>query len=163
MPEVKVTHKNITGEETKTAPKREPVPPAEYVAMIMAAPQGVTRGAPPLMKISVEFQIMYRAEDKNEEQQGRRVFQDYVLEDDPSNSDMSKQRAYELRMLLDATGVPYNDAGFNTDHLIGKTAKVTIRHRTGRPDPANPGAPVPVFSNVVKVDTTETVNTDELV
>src|SRR5262245_44403448 len=163
MPEVKTTHKGLSNPDSAVKPVRVPVEPGVYMAMIMAAPNGVTKGTPPLMKISVEFQILYRDEDHDETQQGKRVVQDYILEDDPRQTDMSKQRLYELRMLLDATKTPYTDAGFNTDHLLTKTVKITVRHRSGKVDPADPTAPVPVFSNVVKVDTSEKVNESELV
>lgn len=161
---VRVTHQNFASDETKVAPKREPVPPGTYVAMIMAAPLGVTRGTPVLQKLSVEFQIMHSAENAADQaQQGRRVFQDYILEHDAANVDLSRQRAYELRMLLEGAGVPFDDEGFDPSQLVAKVVKITVRHRLGRPDPQNPTAAVPVFSNVTKVDTNETINEADLI
>lgn len=161
MPEVKINHDKLTdpGAATKP-PKRDPVSPGVYVAIIMAAPLGVTKGAPPLNKMSVEFQILHN--DKNETHEaGRRVFQDYILEKDAAKSDLNAQRRWELRMLLDAAGAPYTDAGFNSDHLLTKTVKITVRHRNGTQ--RDEEGLLPVFTNVVKVDTAEEIKDEDLV
>jgi len=163
MPEVRVTHDHITGEEAAAKPpKKEPVKPGTYVAVIMAAPTGVTKGPPVLNKLAVEFQILH-ADDETKSVlfAGRRVYQDYILEKDPSKPDLSTQRRWELRMLLDAANVAYTDQGFNTDHLVTKTVKITVRQRTGTQ--ADEEGKFPVFSNVVKVDTAEKVDESELV
>jgi hypothetical protein len=161
MPEVKVNHDPLTDPNAKNKPpKREPVAPGVYIATIMAAPLGVTKGAPPLTKMSVEFQILH-SEKNDQAEAGRRVFQDYILEKDPTKTDLNAQRRWELRMLLDAAAVPYTDGGFNSDHLLTKTVKITVRHRNGTQ--VDEDGKLPVFTNVVKVDLAEDVDPDSLV
>jgi len=161
MPEVKIKHDKITDQDATTKPpKRDPVAPGVYIATIMGAPMGVTKGAPPLSKMSVEFQILHN--DKNDATEaGRRVFQDYILDKDPVKTDLNAQRRWELRMLLDAASVPYTDESFNTDHLPTKTVKITVRHRNGTQ--VDEDGKLPVFTNVVKVDTTEEIKEEDLV
>lgn len=164
MPEVNVTHESLSGSDATSAPKREPVPPGLYKALVMSCPLGTTRGTPPLQKISAEFQLLHQVmEDEkiDDSVSGRRVYQDFILEKDPSYPSLDSQRRYELRMLLDATGTPFTDKGFNTDHIVNKTVMITVRHRTGR-TPDEHGN-LPVFSNVVKIDTAEKVNEEDLV
>lgn len=161
MPQVKVTHDALTTDAAKEAPRRDPVPPGEYIAVIAAAPLGTTKTSPPLQKISVEYHILYAAaEERDTTHEGRHVYQDYILERDDRARDLSQQRRRELRMLLDATGIAFDDAGFNTDHLVTKVVKITVKHRRGR-NPDEDGN-YPIFSNVVKVDTGETIETDDL-
>lgn len=164
MAKVKVTHKNLTSPDATTAPKREPVPPGPYHATIVGAAEGATKHSTPLHKISVVFQILFGvAEDGTHDESciGRRVYQDYIIEDDPSMPDLSEQRRYELRMLLDATGIPFDDEGFDLDDLKEKTVVITVRHREGSKldDEGNKM----VFTNVVKVDSTEQVDDSDLV
>lgn len=160
MPQVKVTHDSLSSDNAKEAPRREPVPPGEYVAVIAAAPLGVTKGQPPLQKLSVEFHILYGCtEPKDTTHEGRHVYQDFILEKDPRMPDLSQQRRRELRMMLDATGVAFSDDGFNTDHLVTKVVKITIRHRRGKQ--ADADGNLPTFTNVVKVDTAEAVDTSD--
>jgi hypothetical protein len=161
MPVVKTNHDKLTDPNAALKPpKRDPVAPGVYISLIMAAPMGVTKGAPPLNKMSVEFQILHT--DKNDPlEAGRRVFQDYILEKDPAKPDLTAQRRWELRMLLDACGVAYTDDGFNTDHLLTKTVKITVRHRNGTQ--VDEDGKLPVFTNVVKVDTTEEIKDEDLV
>lgn len=161
MPEVKVKHDKLTDPDAANKPpRRDPVAPGAYIAVIMGAPMGVTKGAPPLNKVMVEFQILHNEKMETAEQ-GRRVFQDYILEPDPGKPDLNAQRRWELRMLLDAAGVVYTDDGFNTDHLLTKTVKITVRHRNGTQKDED--GRLPVFTNVVKVDTTEEIKDEELV
>lgn len=161
MPEIKTNHDKLTDPNAlQKPPKRPPVAAGVYVAIIMAAPLGVTKGSPPLNKISVEFQILH-SEKNDETEAGRRVFQDYILEKDPSKADLNAQRRWELRMLLDAAAVAYTDDGFNTDHLLTKVVKITVRHRNGTQ--VDEDGKLPVFSNVVKVDTTEEIRDEDLV
>lgn len=160
MPQVKVTHDSLSSNTAREAPRREPIPPGDYVAVIAAAPLGVTKGTPPLTKISVEFHILYACtEPKDTTHEGRHIYQDYILEKDPRTPDLSQQRRRELRMMLDATGVSFTDEGFNTDHLVTKVVKISVKHRRGK-QPDEDGN-LPVFTNVVKVDTAETVDTSD--
>jgi len=160
MPQVKVTHDALTGEDAKQAPRREPVPPGDYVAVIANAPLGVTKGQPPLQKISIEYHILYACtEPKDTTHEGRHVYQDYILEKDPRTPDLTQQRRRELRMLLEATGISFSDDGFNTDHLVTKVVKISIKHRKGK-QPDEDGN-LPTFTNVVRVDTAETVDTSD--
>jgi hypothetical protein len=164
MPEVKVSHQGLAGEDATAAPKREPVPPGVYKAVIMGCPIGTTNHQPPLTKISTEFQLIHKVEEDGSldtQMAGRRVWQDFILEPDERKPDMSKLWRYELRMLLDATGTPFTEAGFNTDHVVNKAVIITVRHRSGKVDP-NTGI-VPVYSNVVKVDTAEEIADEEFV
>jgi hypothetical protein len=166
MPEVAIKHPAMDSEDAKKAPKREPVDPGEYAAVIVNAPLGVTRGVPPLQKISVNFQLIHKInEDGSIEAKwaGRRVFQDYILEPDPSNSFLDEQRRYELRMLLDASGIVYTPTSFNNEHLDNKPVRIVVRHRTGKEKDED--GKLMVFSNVVKVDcpASEAGSDDDLV
>lgn len=165
MAKVKVTHPKLTSDDAKEAPKREPIPPGRYCAMIMKAAEGSTKHTTPLSKISVEFQILYGlgedGQGHDETHLGRRVYQDYILEHDPTMEDLSEQRRWELVMLLDGAGVDYDDDGFDPDHLKEKTVIITVRHREGTKtdDDGNKR----IFSNVTKVDSTEAVSADDIV
>jgi hypothetical protein len=160
MPQVKVTHDSLSSDNAREAPRREPIPPGDYVATIAAAPLGITKGSPPLQKISVEFHILYACtEPKDTTHEGRHLYQDYILEKDPRTPDLSQQRRRELRMMLDATGVSFTDEGFNTDHLVMKVVKISVKHRKGKQPDENGN--LPTFTNVVKVDTAETVDTSD--
>jgi hypothetical protein len=166
MPEVKVTHDSLKDPTAKEPPPRDPVAPGNYVALITSAVQGVTKGTPILTKVTVQYQLMHmELEDGalDDTYQGRVVYQDYILEKDPkSNPEMNQRRRYELVQLLEATNTPYTDDGFNTDHLANKTVRVLIRHRPGKQiDPVT--NMIPVFANVVKVDTTEAAAAGDLV
>lgn len=165
MAKVKVTHPKLTSDDAKEAPKREPVPPGKYHAIIMNVQEGSTKHATPLSKVSVEFQLLFGlgadGKQHDETHKGRRVYQDYILEHDPSMTDLSDQRRWELVMLLDGAGVEYDDSGFDTDHLKEKTVIITVRHREGTKtdDDGNKM----IFSNVTKVDSAEAVGEDDIV
>ena len=164
MAKVKVTHPGMTSKEAKTAPKREPIPPGKYAALIMNVNQGSTNHQTPLSKVSVEYQILHAMSEEgqhDETHRGRRVYQDYILEHDPSMPDLSEQRRWELVMLLDACNADYDDDGFDPDHLKEKSVHITVRHREGNKvdDEGNKR----IFSNVVKVDTAEEVSEDDIV
>lgn len=168
MPVVKVTHPDITDEDAKKPPKRDPVPEGDYAAIIMKAPAGATKASEksptPLAKIAVEFQILYAiAKDGSTDDalKGRRVFQDFVLEPDETMPDLSKRRAYELVMLLDATSVAYTKTEFNSDHLISKSVKITVKHREG--DKKDDEGDFPIFTNVTRIDTLASADSDDLV
>lgn len=162
MPEVRVTHDAMTDEGAAAKPpRREPVPAGTYIALIVAAPLGITRGTPPLQKLAVEFQILHETETNDEAQAGRRVYQDFILEKDPSKPDLNLQRRWELRMLLDATAVSYTDAGFNSDHLVTRAVKITVFNRNGTK--VDEDGHVPVFTNVKRIDSAEEVSPDDLV
>jgi hypothetical protein len=163
MPEVKVTHNKLTDPDAANKPpRRPPIVEGDYIAVIMAAPLGVTKGTPPLNKVSVEFQILHTADErKDTSESGRRVFQDYVLEPDAAKPDLSAQRRWELRMLLDSAKVPYTDDGFNTDHLVTKTVKITVIHKKG--DKVDDDGKPLMFTNIKKVDTAEEISDEDLV
>ena len=165
MPEITVTHKNLTGDEAKTAPKRNPVPPGSYHAIIMSAALKLTKATPALQKVSVEFQILFGVDEKGEghddTSQGRRVWQDYIVEDDERYPDISETRQHELRQLLDATEIAFTATGFNSDHLVNKNVVITVRHR--KSDRQDDEGNYMVFTNVVKVDTAEKVSPEDLV
>jgi hypothetical protein len=160
--EVKVTHPDLGSDDAKVPPKREPIPPGEYHAIIMAANVGTTNYQPPLIKVSVEFQVLYPSNNPEETAvRGRRVFQDFILEHDPANEELSAQRRYELRMLLDATNTPVSKEGtFNTDHLAQKAVKIVVRHRRGKP--RGPDEPTPIFANVSKIDSATEASEDDM-
>lgn len=162
MPEVKIGYAKITDPEAaKKPPKKPPVAIGTYKAVIASAPLGVTKGTP-LQKLAVEFQIVCSAENGDMTETGRRVYQDYVLEPDPAKPDWDDQRRFELRSLLDASGIKYSEGAFNNDHLVGCTVLISVIHRLGKevdPDTQT----FPKFANISKVDTAETINPDELV
>ena len=165
MAKVKITHPDIKGDDAKVAPKREPVPEGKYAALITKAGVGTTKGDPPLVKVSVAFQLLHGITEENEHDEthsGRVVFQDYILEHDESMPSLSEQRRYELRGLLDATNVEVDDDdSFDPEHLKEKNVIITVRHRTGNQKDPDTGQ-FPVFSNVKKVDTAEAVNEEDL-
>lgn len=165
MPVVKVTHKALTSDDAKTAPKRTPVPPGVYHAVIMSAAHKLTRGSPPLQKVSVEFQILFGVEEDgsghDETSTSRRVWQDYICEDDERYPEISETRQHELRQLLDSAGCPFTDTEFNSDHLLNKNVMVTVRHKKG--SEADADGNYPIYSNVVKVDSVEKVSEGDLV
>jgi hypothetical protein len=163
VPKVKVKHAGITDSDAKKPPKREPVPEGDYAAIIMKAVPGGTRSNPPLSKVAVEFQILYEIKEdgsKDDTIKGRRVFQDFILEPDESMPDLSERRRYELVMLLDATGVEYDDEGFDSDHLGNKTTVITVKHRQGN-KPDDEGN-LPTFTNVTKIDALSEGDDDDL-
>ena len=159
MPQVKITHQNITDDSAKEAPPREAIPPGIYHALIMAAVGGITTGTN-LVKLTIEYQLLFEDATHNDALAGRRVFQQYVLEPVP-DPNMAALHRHELRQLLDATGIPYTADGFNSDHLLTKTVKITVKQKTGKV--ADEAGKLPVFSNVVRVDTAETVAEGDIV
>lgn len=165
MAKVQVKHNNITGEDAKQAPKKEPIPIGRYHALTMKVGTGVTNHKPiPFQKISVEYQLIARIEEEgelNEEQKGRRVYQDYILEADESRPELSEQWRYELVSLLDACGAEYDDDGFDTDDISQKQVIITVRHREG--DKVNEDGEKMIFTNVKKVESAEQVNEDDLI
>lgn len=172
MPEVRSKLKGVGSDDAKKPPpRREPIEPGCYHALIMGVKQGVTRYEPVQDKISVEFQILHRADDGDEKYAGRRVWQDYVLEPVPGQDDeslrISKVRRYELRQLLDASDTPYSEDSetdevlFNTDHMMNKAVKIWVHHRYGKQKDEH--GKLPVFENVRKVDTAEEADDEELV
>lgn len=164
MPVVKIKHQNIKGDDATKPPKRDPVPEGDYAAIIMKAPLKATNHKPPLAKVVVEFQLIYAINEdgtKDETIKGRRVFQDFILEPAETMPDMSATWLYELRMLLDATNVEFTDEGFDSDHLVSKSVRITVKNRPGDPD--DDGFPR-VFSNVKKIDSLEgSADDDDLV
>ena len=163
MPEVKVSHADITADDaTKAPPPKQVIPSGVYHAAIMQVVAGLTKTTPPLNKITVEYQILFRADDKNTDMQGRRVFQDYVLEKMPTDERLSQTWRKELTELLIATGTPYTAAGFNTDHLLTKEVKIQIIQRAGRVmDPET--KTFPIFNGVKKVDTATDIPDGDIV
>lgn len=171
MAKVKVGHTNVTGDEAKKPPKRDPVDAGWYNALIVAATLATTTKSPILTKVAVQFQILSRlpddGEDKlpdgvnSEKDAGRRVFQDYILEPDPTMPQMNEQRRYELRCLLDAAEAKFDDDGFDTDDLIDKPVKIKVTNRAG--NKVGEDGEVPIFSNVRKVESLATVEADDLV
>ena len=163
MPQVAIKHASITDPDAKKAPKRLVVPPGDYAVIIMSATFGATKGKPPLAKVSVEFQVIHRFiedEDNDLELKKRRIYQDFILEPSGEFPDIDAMRRHELVMLLDATETAYTDAGFNTDHLISKCVRITIKHRTsGENDDGTPR----VFTNTTKIDTLEEIDEEDLV
>lgn len=152
MPQVKISHPSITDDSAKAPPPRDPIPPGIYHAIIMSAVQGITNNSPPQVKLTVEYQILFEDATHNDALAGRRVFQQYVLEPVP-NPQLAALHRHELRQLLDATGIPYTDDGFNSDHLQTKVVKITVRQKTGTQ--AGADGVLPVFTNVIRVDTAE--------
>lgn len=167
MPELTVKHKNLDSDEAaQPPPKREPVEQGDYHAVIGSVKPGVTNFEPALEKITIEYKILH--DDKNDtKRQGRSVWQDYITEPDPDEH-KAKRSAYEIRRLFEATGTPFTVdpetklSTFNTDHLINKPVKITVRHRLGNKIDPSTGQ-FPVFHNVVKVDTVEDVDDEDLV
>lgn len=155
MAKVSVSHPGFASDESKTAPKRVVVPPGRYAALLVKAEQGSTRHKEPLSKISCEFQILHQIDEDGKradvKQAGRRVFQDYILEYDSSMPDMSEQRRYELRMLIDACEADFSEDGFELDDLQNKKVIITVKHREG--SKMNDDGTPKIFTNVVAVDT----------
>lgn len=166
MAKVKVSHPGFTSDDAKEPPAREPVPAGIYTALIASVGVGATKGQPPLQKISTEFSVLkFHGEDgkgpESDTASGRRVYQDYVLEHDAGNPSISELRRYELRMILEACDVNFDDEGFDPEELVGKTVKIQVSHRKGRQ--MNDDGTYPLFTNVSKVDTAEDVDPSDLV
>lgn len=165
MPKVQVTHKKLTDPNAKKAPRRDPVPVGRYHSIIMNVSQGTTKHDEPLLKITCEFQLvaLIKEEGELEEKgiQGRRVYQDFIIQHSDDMPDMSERWRYELVSLLDATDVEYDDEGFDTDDLMQKPVIITVRHREGDKVDDN-GEPI-IFTNVKKVESPEEVDEDELI
>lgn len=161
MPDVRVTHDSLSSDDAATPPKREVIPVGTYVALIQDVKPGSTQGTPPLAKITVEFNILHD-ENGDDKLQGRRVFQDFILEKESNRESLNQARRYELRQLLDATETPYTDEGFNTDHMLNRTVVITVRHRKGKPRNAEEEKDPPIFTNVTKIDTAEEVTDDDI-
>jgi hypothetical protein len=154
MAKVKTTYENLAGEEATKPPVRKPVAAGQYLAAIIAVALGATRGAKPLSKMTVQYQIIHRIEEGKEpslDEAGRRVFQDYILEDD--GGEMSELRRFDLRQLLDAAQVPFDDNSFDTDDFLTEPHKkvvITVKHREGAEVDEN--GEKRIFANVTKVD-----------
>lgn len=165
MPEIRVKHNIATATEP---PRREAVPSGTYEAMIANVVDGATRTTPPRAKITMEFQIV-KDDAGDNKYNGRRVYQDFVIEPGGEYDDREKWR---LKQALEAVKCPYRiEDGctmFNTDHLVGKSVKITIKTAPGKPDPKELEKPVEQrkppqeFSRVERVDTVM-VNEDDLI
>lgn len=161
MARVEVKHGGMTNPEAKKIPPRTPIPSGVYNSLIVGVQNGLTKGTPSLQKITVEFQLLFRSEDKDESFKNRRVFQDYVLEPG-SNEEVNQLRRAQLVQLLDATKTPYDDAGFDDEDLKNKPCKITIRSKKGNEVDPITNQPI-MFANVVLVDTAEEINQNDLV
>lgn len=164
MAKVTIKHDGINDPDAKIPPKRTPVPAGQYAAIIASVKSGATKKH--LAKITVEYQLLYgitEADPHSEIHKGRRVWQDYVLEPDDDYPDISQRRRFELRQLLDECDVTIDDDGsFDTDHLDQKPVVITVRHRPGSEKDPDTGE-VPVFTNVVRVESSEQVAEDDLI
>lgn len=166
MPEIRVKH-NVKDAQK---PARTIVPPSIYEALIANITDGMTTQSPPRQKITIEYQIIKRVEDGNEEFKGRRVYQDYIIE--PAGNEGDAREAWRLKQVLDAAGAEYRMEGevtiFNTDHLIGKYVKIEVKKRVGKLTPEQMAMPVeqrpaaPEFNRVDRVDSMS-VNESELI
>lgn len=166
MPKVQTKVGDIASDDAKKLPKRDEVPPGDYYAQIANAALGTTKNAPTRQKLTLEFQIQGRADgnDKLPECQGRRVWQDYMLEkvNDDTLDQMSR---FRIRNLLDATGIAYEAVGseeepsfeFDSDHLIGKNVIISVTKSTKQREDGTH------FTNVNRIDTAEEIADDDLV
>lgn len=168
---VTVRHPGMSSKEAEVPPKREPVPEGKYATTIMAASVDMaTRFAPPIPKIRVEFQILHRILDDGQVDQtanGRRVFQDYLLAPANDYPDLDQQRRFELVQLLDACNIPRNSDGefeIETNDMLQRTVFVHIKNRNGKEKDRDPvTGRIPVFSNVTRVESAETVKEADLI
>lgn len=170
MPEITVK----TDVKNAAPPQREVLPSGVYFANIVKVTPGKTNFEPPLLKLTIEFQVTKTDpgsivnEEKDDKYTGRAVFQDYVLEPSP-NAFHTANEAFRMQQLMAATKCPYkeNEGGgitFNTDHLMGKAVKITVNQRAGKANAGDPpDTPLPLFNNVVRVDSTVVVDDDSLV
>jgi hypothetical protein len=161
MARVEVKHGGMTNPDAKKIPPRTPIPSGVYNALIVGVQNGLTKQTPALQKVTVEFQILYSSEKKEETFKNRRVFQDYVLESG-SNEETNQLRRAQLVQLLDATKTPYDDNGFDDDDLKNKPCRITIRSKKGNEVDPISNQPI-MFANVVMVDTAEEVDQSALV
>jgi hypothetical protein len=164
VPEIKTSLGSLKDPDAAKLPLRQVVPEGKYDSVIMKVDHGVTKTIPPLTKISVEFQIIKHADgaDGADACKGRRVWQDFVLENAPdADPFMVQLRRRSLVQLLEAASCAYTEEGFNTDHLLGRTVKITVIHRKG----SQPGADgsVPTFANVREIDMAEKLSEDNTV
>jgi hypothetical protein len=169
MPEIETEFEgSLRGDDAKKIPRREPLPDGIYDAMVMNVAMGVTKQNPPKKKISVEFQVLCEAKSKDEAGKGRRVWQDYIIQGSSDPFDGQRDRAL-LVQFLDAAGIEYTDKSFNTDHLLSKIVRITVRNKKGtQPDnqgrpPTDPNWDGPIFTNVWHVDTAEEISSADIV
>lgn len=167
MAKVKVTHKQkLTSDEAAKPPARELPDPGQYLSGIKGTNLGIVKGsAPPIRKLTVEFELKHQVLDDartDEKWKGKRVWQDYILEDDPSQPALNPQRLYELRMLLDATETAYDDDGFDPDDLKAKECMIWIKVKQASQKQGQKIEDVPFFTNVHKVDTAKKIDADSL-
>jgi len=173
---------------TPAAPERERVPDGEYMALVAKVTEGFTQGSPPIEKIQVEYQIMWRILENNakdESCEGRRIWQNYIYGLDTSvDQNIVNLRMYELKMLLLATAtafeeVPVTDeAGketglvalsFDTDHIVAQpgkeqpTVRIVVANKTSKRKDATGQETTSTFTNVTKVDVAQDATDDQLV
>ena len=159
MAKIAVKHAGMTDPDAKKIPPRTPIAPGVYQAAIVNVQTGLTKTTPSLQKLTVEFQVLYNAETKDEGFKNRRVYQDYVLEPGSNEEANHLQRA-RLVQLLDAAKVPYDATGFDDEDLKSKAVKITVRTRQGTQQQQD--GTYPVFANVAMVDAPDDVNPDDL-
>lgn len=156
MPVVK-TKQNV--KDATTPPKRAPVAPGTYAAVIQKVEFGLTRMSPPLDKFTCEYRLLKNLDTEDTAVAGKRVYQDYITEPNATNEEMNTREAYAIRQLLDATSVAYTpqEGGgveFNTDHLVGKSVKIAVRQKPGAPKKNADGTDgvADIYNRVTRVD-----------
>lgn len=168
MPEVVIKHNVKDAKE----PDRDILPDAVYHAIIMKCTNGETNFTPALKTIQLEFSIVKTAAecvaagDEDTKYTGRSVYQDYIIE--PGTKTFANQNeAFRMQQLVSATGIPHKvyDEGqisFNTDHLIGKGVKITVAHRSSKPNPNDPKAPIRQFNKVDRIESEVVIKDEDL-
>ena len=164
MPEVRVNLGNMKDPEAKKVPERAPVKSGVYDALVMECKLRPTNDTPPLDSLNVEFQLIHgidqetKAKDKTFA--GRRVWQTFVLGAPPSSDQWTRDtRRASLVQFLDAAKVVYDESGFNSDHFLNKTVRITVQQKTV----SKRGEPDKIYTNVVFIDTADDVKEEDLV
>ena len=165
MPEVRVNLGNMKDPEAKKVPERAPVKSGVYDALVMEVKPRPTNDTPPLDSLNVEFQLIHGIDPENKDDKdktfaGRRVWQTFVLGAPASADQWTKDiRRAQLVQFLDAAGVVYTESGFNSDHFLNKTVRITIQQKTV----SKKGEVDKIYTNVVYIDTAAEVDEKDLV
>lgn len=160
MPEIKVKH-NLN--QADKLPPRQALPAGMYEALIAAVQPGLTKDA--LQKFTIEYRIVKKLDGEAADVGGKRVFQDYVIEQS-TDAERNAREAYRIRQLLDATTVTYTEESpgcftFNSDHLVTRACKILVTVRPG--NKPNADGVTLYFNNVTRVDTAEKLNESDVV
>jgi hypothetical protein len=113
-------------------PVRLPPPDGTYLAKIVGLRHGFTREETPRPKLTLEW-LLFKNEQNDETQKGRRVWQDYVTVS-KGPDDWAEGHIRRLKDLLRLYDIKWTSEGFEADELLEKRAWITIRTKKKKED-----------------------------